>query len=69
MNKRITKLFACCHNNKVVVIETNLEMFCELFKNLEPSCHSYRWFLKEFKQEPCFDYTLNGKTYTFQQLV
>ena len=69
MNKRITKLFSCCLDNRVVVFETNLDKFHEQLKNIEPNCNYNRWYAHKFKQDPEFSQTIDGKTYYFQRLV
>ena len=69
MNKAVTKLFSCCLDNQVVIVDTNFSDFHKLLKKLEPSCHSDRWFSDKFKESNCFAYELNGKNYTMQKLV
>jgi len=77
MNKRITKLFSCCLNNEVVVIETNLDLFAEILKRIEPMAYSSKTIAKRFKEsnEPYSSWDHNIiegkilKKYHFQQLV
>ena len=69
MNNRITKLFSCCLENKVILIETNFKEFHSKFKSIEPSAHSDRWFTDKFKKEKDFEYVVDSKIYCFQRLV
>lgn len=69
MNERITKLFSCCLENEVILFETNLSEFQKKFDNIEIGAISYRQFNYKFKQTKMFKQTINGKNYTFQQLV
>lgn len=69
MNKRINKLFSCCLDNRVVVIDTNFKHFCDHFKKVEPDSRSCRWFFNRFKDESEFEYSVNGKIYFFQKLI
>lgn len=69
MNKHVVKLFSCCLDNRVMVIETNFAHFYKLLKNIEPKCNSDRWYINKFKQEPEFSQIIEGKNYYFQQLV
>ena len=69
MNQNITKLFSCCSNNRIVVIDTNFKDFCECFRKMEPNAKSCRWFINKFKVAPEFEYEINDKLYYFQKLV
>lgn len=69
MNKNITKLFSCCLNNKVVVIETNFKEFYQKFKEIEPAGKSDKTYSELFKKSPEFNQEINGKNYYFQKLV
>lgn len=69
MNERITKLFSCCLENEVILFETNLSEFQKKFEKIESESNSYRQFNYKFKQTSMFKQTINGKEYTFQQLV
>lgn len=69
MNERITKLFSCCLENEVILFETNLSEFQKKFEKIESESNSYRQFNYKFKQSKMFKQTINGKNYTFQQLV
>jgi hypothetical protein len=69
MNERITKLFACCLNNQVIAFETNLLEFHKKMSAIEPKVYSYRWLGKKFKESQTFEQAIDGKSYTFQQLV
>ena len=69
MNKRITKLFSCCLNNRVVVIDTNFQKFYDQLNNIEPNCNSDRWYIDKFKEGPEFTQFIDGKEYHFQKLV
>jgi len=69
MNGRITKLFSCSLDNRVVIIETNFSEFYKLLKQLEPTCNSNRWYSDKFKSSSEFQQVINNKSYNFQQLV
>lgn len=69
MNERITRLFSCCLDNRVIVIDTNFKSFHRQLKNLVPKCNSDRWYSDRFKKEPEFDQVIDGHTYHFQQLL
>lgn len=69
MNKRITKLFSVCLNNRVVVIETNFSQFYDDLKAIEPNCNSDRWYIERFKESSEFSHIIDGKEYFFQKLV
>ena len=69
MNLRVSKLFSCCCNNKVIVIESNLIAFHKAFEIIEPGSFSYRWFGSKFKENKTFNHCINGKNYTFQQHI
>ncbi len=69
MNLRVTKLFSCCFDNRVIVIDSNLFEFHKAFKIMEPKFFSYRWLGSKFKGHKTFDQVINGKTYTFQKLI
>jgi hypothetical protein len=69
MNNRITKLFSCTLNNRVVVIETNFTEFYQLFKKIEDKCYSDRWYFEQFKESSEFTQKIEDKEYTFQRLV
>ena len=69
MNVRVTKLFCCCYENRVIVIDSNLLEFHKTFEIIEPNSFSYRWFGAKFKESKTFNHSINGKQYTFQQLV
>jgi hypothetical protein len=69
MNERITKLFSCTYENKVVVIETNFVQFHKLLKEFEPNCNSDRWYSDKFKEDKEFIQIIYNKEYFFQQLV
>ena len=69
MNGRITKLFSCSLDNRVVIIETNFSEFYKLLKQLEPTCNSNRWYSDKFKEQSEFEQVINNKSYNFQQLV
>jgi len=69
MNKRVTKLFSCCLDNRVIIIETNFSDFYKLLNKIEPNCNSSRLYSDKFKSESEFTQTINNKSYHFQQLV
>ncbi len=69
MNERVTKLFSCCFNNRVIVIDSNLLEFHKAFEIIEPESFSYRWFGSKFKENKIFNLSINDKNYTFQQLI
>lgn len=69
MNERISKLFSCCLNNRVVLIDTNFKSFHATLKKMEPACKSDRWYIDRFKEQSEFAQTINGKEYFFQRLV
>jgi len=69
MNERISKLFSCCLNNRVVIIDTNFKAFHATLKKIEPDCNSDRWYSDRFKEEKEFSQTINGKDYHFQKLI
>ena len=69
MNKAVRKLYSCTLNNRVVVCETNFKDFCDQFKKIEPTAHSCRWFDNRLKDNPEFEYEIEGKKYYFQRLV
>ncbi|ALR29737.1 hypothetical protein ATE47_04025 [Chryseobacterium sp. IHB B 17019] len=69
MNDRISKLFSCCLNNRVVIIDTNFKGFHATLKKMEPTCNSDRWYIEKFKEGPEFSQIINGKEYYFQRLV
>ena len=69
MNERITKLFSCCLNNRVIAIETNFKDFYAIVKNIEPDCKSDRWYMNRFKEDSEFTHTIGDKEYHFQRLV
>ena len=69
MNERITKLFSCCLNNKVVVIETNFKEFHKILSNIEPLAKSDRWYTDKFKEHQEFTQVIGNKEYNFQRLV
>lgn len=69
MNSRITKLYSCCLNNKVIIIETNFSDFYKLLKNIEPKCYSDKWYIRKFKEHYEFSQVIDDKPYFFQQLI
>lgn len=69
MNVRVTKLFSCCFDNRVIVIDSNLFEFHKTFETIEPGSFSYRWFGSKFKEYKTFNHSINGKNYTFQRLI
>lgn len=69
MNNRVSKLFACCLGNRVVIIDTNFKDFHTALKKFEPSCKSNKWFELKFKEVSEFSQIIDGKEYYFQRLV
>lgn len=69
MNNAVTKLYSCCLDNRVLIIETNFKQFYKILKNIEPSCNSDRWYANKFKESQEFKHVINDKEYFFQQLV
>lgn len=69
MNDRIKKLFSCCLDNKVVVIETNFATFHKLLNSFEPACKSDRWYFDKFKESKEFQQEIGNNIYYFQKLI
>ena len=70
MNNRIKKLYSCCLDNRVVVIESNYKYFYEAFKSIEPEgCYASKWYDAKFKASNDFTQTIGDKVYFFQRLI
>ena len=63
-------LYVVIKNNEVVFFETNLYMFVQNFKKLEPDINSYSYYAKRFKEVSLIPFVNKYKeTYFLQKIL
>ncbi|PSG94509.1 hypothetical protein C7H61_00820 [Mesoflavibacter zeaxanthinifaciens subsp. sabulilitoris] len=67
MDKRINQIYTCCINNKVIVVDTNLEAFYKQLKALGIIDITYWGFYKNFKDRSALTIVKDSKTYYLQK--
>jgi hypothetical protein len=62
--------YVAIKNNEVICFETNLKLFIEKFKNIEPKIKSYSHYLRAFNSGENISFVNDKKeTYFFQKLI